>query len=145
MEFNKWKSTGQYFTYKERYPIFYQTAGSGAQLLLLHGFPTASWDWHKLWPDLSKRFRLIAPDFIGFGYSAKPRSYHYSILDQADIVEQLLENLDVNQVHVLAHDYGDTVLQELLARFNDRSTQKTKGLTLESIVLLKCGLFPETH
>ena len=53
---------------------------------------------------------------IGFGWSDKPRNYAYSIMDQADLHEGLLSDLGVRKALVLAHDYGDTVAQELLAR-----------------------------
>ncbi len=145
MDLETWKKNGQYFTYKEEHPIFFQDEGNGEVLLLLHGFPTASWDWQKVWPTLRDRYRLIAPDFIGFGYSSKPFTYAYSILDQADLVEALMQHLRIDTVHVLAHDYGDTVLQELLARTQDRKKKKEHGLKIESVVLLNGGLFPETH
>lgn len=145
MKLETWKKNGQYFIYKEEHPIFFQDEGKGEVLLLLHGFPTASWDWHKIWPTLRDRYRLIAPDFIGFGYSAKPFTYAYSILDQADLIEALMQHLRIDTVHVLAHDYGDTVLQELLARTQDRKKKKEHGLKIESVVLLNGGLFPETH
>lgn len=145
MDLKTWKKTGQYFTYKGEYPIFFQEEGKGEVLLLLHGFPTASWDWHKIWTPLGDRYRLIAADFIGFGYSAKPFTYDYSILDQADLIEALLQHLQIDKVHILAHDYGDTVLQELLARTQDRKKIGTSGLKIETVVLLNGGLFPETH
>ena len=84
--------------------------------MLIHGFPSASWDWHGLWAPLAERFRLIAPDMIGFGFSAKPRGWGYSIHDQADLHAALCARLGVSEVHVLAHDYGVSVAQELLAR-----------------------------
>jgi len=145
MDFKTWKKTGQYFTHKKKYPIFFQEEGKGEILLLLHGFPTASWDWHKIWAPLCDRYRVIAADFIGFGYSAKPFTYDYSILDQADLIEALLQHLQIDKVHILAHDYGDTVLQELLARTQDRKKSEASGLEIESVVLLNGGLFPETH
>jgi pimeloyl-ACP methyl ester carboxylesterase len=98
-----------------------------------------------VWPLLRDHFRLIAPDMIGFGFSAKPRGYDYSIADQAEIHEELLAQLGVRTAHVLAHDYGDTVAQELLARFEDRRSTGADGLDLRSMVLLNGGLFPETH
>ena len=145
MDLKTWKKNGQYFTYKGEHPVFFQDEGNGEVLLLLHGFPTASWDWHKIWTPLRDRYRLIAADFIGFGYSAKPFAYAYSILDQADLIEALLQHLRIDTVHVLAHDYGDTVLQELLARTQDRKKKGAQGLKIESVVLLNGGLFPETH
>ncbi len=145
MNFQQWKTSGQYFKYKDHQIFFQQTTGQGEALLLLHGFPTASWDWNKVWPPLASRFRLIAPDYIGFGYSDKPRPYPYSILDQADLVEALLEEQQISSVHVLAHDYGDTVLQELSARYIDRQQTGASGLILQSIVLLNGGIFPDAH
>ncbi|MEM1320071.1 MAG: alpha/beta hydrolase [Bacteroidota bacterium] len=145
MNFQQWKDSGQYFDYKGHQIFYQQTEGKAETLLLLHGFPTASWDWHKLWPQLAGRFQLIAPDYLGFGYSDKPRPYPYSILDQADMVETLLAQKGITKVHILAHDYGDTVLQELLARFIDRLDQSTKGLRLQSVVLLNGGIFPDAH
>lgn len=114
-------------------------------LLLLHGFPTSSWDWHRVWPTLVPRFRLIAPDLIGFGFSDKPRAYRYSVLEQADLCEALLADRGVAEVDVLAHDLGDTVAQELLARHEARVAASVQGLRLRSIVWLNGGLFPELH
>jgi len=145
MTFSDWRANGQFFTYKNKYQIFYQTAGSGTPLLLLHGFPTASWDWHKIWQPLSKHFQLIAPDFIGFGYSDKPKNYDYSIMDQADVAEKCLENFNVSEYHLFAHDYGDTVAQELIARMIDRNAAGNRGPKIQSVALLNGGLFPETH
>ncbi|MDH4583223.1 alpha/beta hydrolase [Pseudomonas sp. BN415] len=120
--------------------IRYWTAGEGEPLLLIHGFPTASWDWHYLWEPLARRFRVIACDLLGFGYSAKPRGHDYRLLEQADLKQALLAHLGVDgPVHVLAHDYGDSVAQELLARHHEGR------FNLASCVFLNGGLFPETH
>lgn len=110
-------------------------------ILLIHGFPTASWDWQAIWPALEQKYRLVALDMLGFGFSEKPKGHNYSIHEQADIVEALIEYLDLENFHVLAHDYGDTVAQELLARQNDGIG---KGDWL-SCCLLNGGLFPEQH
>ena len=109
-------------------------------LLLIHGFPTASWDFAKVWPALTERFRVLAADLLGFGWSSKPRRHAYAIMEQADVMEAVVVHHDVDRLHVLAHDYGDTVAQELLARDNARSSGR-----LLSVCLLNGGLFPETH
>ena len=140
----RWKDTGRVYSHRG-HDIFYRDDGRGPVLLCIHGFPTASYDWHAVWPVLSDHFRLIAPDMIGFGFSAKPRHYGYSIADQATVHEDLLAQLGIASCHVLAHDYGDTVGQELLARFEDRRRAGTPGLEIRSMVLLNGGLFPETH
>jgi pimeloyl-ACP methyl ester carboxylesterase len=144
LELARWRDEGPRFSYANQ-SIFYRDQGSGPALLCIHGFPTASWDWHAVWPALTARFRVIAPDLIGFGYSAKPIDYDYSINDQATLVETLARALGVTRAHVLAHDYGDTVAQELLARYAERQRRGEAGLELASICLLNGGLFPETH
>ncbi|HEY1957712.1 MAG TPA: alpha/beta hydrolase [Polyangiaceae bacterium] len=134
-----WRDEGRSFTWRGHRIRHWEGGGGNAPpLLLIHGFPTASWDWHLVWDDLCGRFsRVIAADMIGFGFSDKPKRYDYAIHDQADLQEALLAELGVGQCHVLAHDYGDTVAQELLAR-------RTRAELL-SVCFLNGGLFPETH
>jgi pimeloyl-ACP methyl ester carboxylesterase len=110
-------------------------------ILLIHGFPTSSWDWHLIWPSLRQHYRLVCFDMLGFGFSDKPDNRNYSIHLQADITEALIDKLGLDEFHVLAHDYGDTVAQELLARQN---AGVGSGRWL-SACLLNGGLFPETH
>lgn len=145
MELHEWKNTGKHFTYKNQHQIFYQTKGEGESLILIHGFPTASWDWHLLWGDLSKNFHLITLDMLGFGFSDKPAKHVYSIIEQADIWETLLEHLNVKRIKILAHDYGDTVAQEILARFLEKQKKNEDYLQVESICFLNGGLIPEMH
>ncbi len=131
---------GQEFFYREQA----REPGASSALLLIHGFPTSSWDWHKVWDALAAKLpRVIAADMMGFGFSSKPADYSYSILDQATLFEGLLEHLGVSRIHILAHDYGDTVAQELLARHLERSASARPQIA--SCVLLNGGLFPETH
>ncbi|WP_439106195.1 alpha/beta fold hydrolase [Congregibacter sp.] len=110
-------------------------------ILLIHGFPTSSWDWWKIWPQVNRHYRLVAMDLLGFGFSAKPSPHDYRIMEQADLCEALAGSLGLEQFHVLAHDYGDTVAQELLARQNEG-----RGVgQWSSCMFLNGGLFPETH
>src|SRR3954463_14172261 len=91
--FDSWRKAGHHFDHSG-HAIFYQSASgplSAPTLLCIHGLPTASWDWHRLWPHLTDSFaRVLAPDMIGFGFSAKPTEHTYSIFDQADLHEKLL-------------------------------------------------------
>ncbi|MGY4101203.1 alpha/beta fold hydrolase [Nocardia sp. R16R-3T] len=146
-EFASWRANGRRHTHRGHQIFWQDSTGDGAgNLLCIHGFLTASWDWHAIWPGLRGRFaRLIAPDMIGFGWSAKPRHYDYRIADQADLHENLLREQGISRVHILAHDYGDTVAQELLARAAQRHADGDESLVIESVCLLNGGLFPETH
>lgn len=132
----QWAADGQDFMFGE-HRLRYWEAGQGEPLLLIHGFPSGAWDWHYQWHALAQRYRVIACDMLGFGFSDKPRGHVYSLLEQADIQQALLKQLGVEHYHVLAHDYGDSVAQELLARDGESR--------LQSLCFLNGGLFPETH
>jgi len=136
-----WRRAGRTIEVRGR-RIFVADSGGDDEptLLLLHGFPTASYDFARAWPALSERFRCVAPDLLGFGFSDKPKGHRYSIHEQADLVEAVVEALGLERFWVLAHDYGDTVAQELLARDNAREVGRWLGCCF-----LNGGLFPETH
>jgi pimeloyl-ACP methyl ester carboxylesterase len=111
-----WRDRGRMLTVRGM-EVFCIDEGSGADaLLLLHGFPTSSHDWARVWDALAARRRVVALDLPGFGFSAKPEAYSYSLLEQADIVEVLLRDIGVSRAHVVAHDMGTSVATELLAR-----------------------------
>ena len=126
------------------YQLFAIEGGDKAKpkLLLIHGFPTSSWDWAPMWAGLCERFHCLAVDMLGFGWSSKPQQHNYSILEQADLLTTLARRRGFGNCHVLAHDYGDTVAQELLARSN---AGQSNMLQLQSLCFLNGGLFPETH
>jgi len=134
MSIDAWRDAGT-FVELGGHRMFYRREGHGPSLLLVHGYPTSSWDWAPVWSQLAATHDVIALDMLGFGESAKPRGHRYSIFEQTDLQLALLAALGVTRFHVLAHDYGVTVGQELLAR----------GAPLESIAFLNGGLFPETH
>lgn len=142
MELSMWKSSGQFFDWKG-HSIFVQdtAAPNKPVLLLIHGFPTASYDFHLLWPDLAETHRLIAFDMLGYGYSDKPRTWQHSIFNQADIAEALLNSKGIDECTMITHDVGDTVGQELLARHAEGKS----GFRLRRVVMFNGGLFPETH
>lgn len=110
-------------------------------MLCLHGFPTASYDYHKIWAPLSERFDLLAFDMVGYGFSSKPTDWGYTTFDQVDVLQALVTHLGVSRIHILAHDYGNTITQELLAR--DREGRL--DFEIASICFLNGALFPETH
>jgi pimeloyl-ACP methyl ester carboxylesterase len=145
------------------YPLAATAAAAKPVLLLLHGFPTSSYDWERVWQPLAARFDLVALDFLGFGLSDKPTRYAYRLSEQASIAEALLRALNVSEYHVLAHDYGDTVAQELLARRVEGDQEPAAGEAsaaggalsgvaterprprLLSVALLNGGIIQEGH
>jgi pimeloyl-ACP methyl ester carboxylesterase len=142
-ELERWKAAGKQFDYLG-FDIFYRVEGSGPALLLIHGYPFNTWDWAPIWDRLTARFTVIAPDMIGMGFSAKPVAYEYSVHDHADMHEALLAHLGVDRIHVLAHDLGDSVGQEMLARF-EFGEQSSAPVGIDTITWLNGGLFNETY
>ena len=91
-------------------------AGAGLPpLLVLHGFPTNSYDFASVLGALAARRRVVLPDFVGFGLSDKP-DHRYSIRRAADTIEGVAATLGLTEVDLLSHDMGDSVAGELLAR-----------------------------
>ena len=123
----EWKNKGTFITVFNN-NIFVIDSGIAANdvqkskpletLVILHGYPTSSFDYYKVLPELSKRFRVIIHDHLGFGFSDKPLDYSYSLVEQADIALQLWKQLDLKKVTLLAHDYGTSVATEIIARHN---------------------------
>jgi pimeloyl-ACP methyl ester carboxylesterase len=141
MKLKVWRESGNYFDYKG-FPIFYRLGESAGEVTLcLHGFPTSSFDYHKIHDRLAERFAVLTFDMIGYGFSAKPIAFDYTTFNQVDVLQALLEHLKIKKVHILAHDYGNTITQELLAR----SEEKRLNFTIETICMLNGALFPETH
>lgn len=133
-----WQDRGHCFAF-QGHQIFACREGTGSDLLLIHGFPTSSYDWALIWPELATRHRLHAIDMLGFGLSDKPSQYAYSIDASADQWVAYVQAQGLREVDVLAHDYGDTVLQELLAR----QLEGRLPFRIRSACLLNGGVFPE--
>ncbi len=77
---NQWQQQGKRISLLGQ-DIFYCTAGDPGKpaLLLIHGFPTASWDWRYQWQALSENYFVITMDMLGFGFSGKPQNGDYRI------------------------------------------------------------------
>lgn len=106
-------------------------ADSDEAVLLLHGFPSSSLDYHRILPALGGR-RAVLLDLPGFGFSRKPTDYSYSLHEQADVVLGALRALGVKAAHVVAHDMGTSVACELLAR----RERHLLPIALRSLVLM---------
>ena len=142
MTIEDWLNAGENIDFNGK-KIFVMDSGEEDKpiVLMVHGFPTSSWDWQPMWQTLNEQYRLVAMDMLGFGYSDKPNHRNYTIHGQADVVETVVAAKGLNQFHLFAHDYGDTVAQEVLARHHEGN-----GVgTVLSCCFLNGGIFPETH
>jgi len=121
--------------------VWYRVTGRGPWLVLFHGFPTSSWDWHRLLPLLTPHYRVLVFDFPGYGLSEKPTGRSYSLLRQMDAVEALLKMLGITEFDLLAHDMGASVACELLHRLEISET----SLQLRSLTILNAGIYMDMH
>jgi len=139
MDIQSWYAKGTTFVSGDT-SVFYVREGKGIPLVCIHGFPTSSWDFATVLPELAKQFDCIVPDLPGLGISTTPMSKDI-IMNQTDAVELLLDDLGITEAHIFAHDIGDTIAQELLAR---KKEQKAK-VKLLSAVFMNGGMFPEEN
>lgn len=112
-----WRERGRHVEILGR-RIFVVEEGSSDHpwLVILHGFPTSSADYHRVIDRFAARYRVVVHDHPGFGFSDKPADYSYSLFEQADTALRLWLELGVRDPHLLAHDYGTSVATEILAR-----------------------------
>lgn len=83
--------------------------GRGEILLFIHGNPTWSFLFRRLITALHLDYRCIAPDHIGFGLSAKPQKYDYSLESHIDNLEAFILKYDLNKITLIAHGYGSAI------------------------------------
>jgi len=106
--------------------IFYREAGpkDAPVLLLLHGFPTASHMFRDLIPQLSDRFRLVAPDLPGFGQSDMPErtKFSYTFDNIAGVIDRFTEVIKLGRFAVYVFDYGAPTGFRLAMRHPKRVT-----------------------
>jgi len=97
--------------------VFVVELGSGeTPVLVLHGFPTSSWDFAEAAEIVAKDRRVVLFDFLGFGLSDKPHDMAYSLFEQADVATMVARACGIRRAHLWAHDMGTSVTTELLAR-----------------------------
>ncbi len=118
MTAENWKSRGKFYSVLNKNIFVIDEGTSKDILVILHGYPTSSFDYIKVLPELSKHYRVVIHDHLGFGFSDKPVSYSYSLIDQADFALQLWHKMGLKEVTILSHDYGTSVAKEILARKN---------------------------
>jgi pimeloyl-ACP methyl ester carboxylesterase len=111
-----WRDRGSDEEFRGHRIHLFERGGAEPLLLLLHGFPSSSYDW-RLLLERETEHAVLAPDFLGFGLSDKPRDHTYTLHWQADLVEELVSRHgDGRPVFLVAHDMGTSVATELMAR-----------------------------
>ncbi len=122
-------ATGVQFATLHGYKRAYRMAGSGPAVLLLHGIGDNSLAWEPLFAELSEKFTVIAPDFLGHGFSDRPRA-DYSVPSFANGMRDLLTYLDIERVTVVGHSLGGGVAGQFAYQYPE---------LVERLVLVSTG------
>ncbi|MBJ7594409.1 MAG: alpha/beta fold hydrolase [Candidatus Dormibacteraeota bacterium] len=99
--------------------LAYLEAGQGPPLLLIHGIDEAAWAWEVIIPALARRHRVIAPDLLGHGRSAKPRG-DYSLGNQATLMRDLMISLDIEHATLVGHSLGGGITMQFAYQYPER-------------------------
>ncbi len=104
--------------------IFYREAGDKTKptILLLHGFPTSSFMFRNLIPQLADKFHVVAPDYVGFGQSSMPKvnEFEYSFENLANIIDKFTEKLSLTKYNIYVQDYGSPIGFRLAVKHPER-------------------------
>jgi len=112
--------------------VHVEQSGQGEAVVLLHGFGGSSFAWRLVTPALARRYRVIAPDLNGFGWTQRPKDVAaYTYAGQAEMVLGALRQIGVQRFHVIGHSYGGGLALWLAGRHPER---------VRSVVLLSSVL-----
>ena len=109
-------------SFTEQYPKHHMTIngksmayidhGEGDPIVLIHGNPTSSYLWRNIIPHVAQLGRIVAPDLIGMGESAKldnPGPHSYKFQEHTEYLYKLFQNLDLKNIHFVIHDWGSVL------------------------------------
>ncbi len=105
-------------------------------VVMLHGNPTWSFFYRDLVRELSPLMRCIAPDHVGMGLSEKPRTYAYRLSSRIDDIVALVDNLGLQRIHLVVHDWGGAIGFGVAVRRPER---------IGRLVILNTAAFPSTR
>jgi pimeloyl-ACP methyl ester carboxylesterase len=91
--------------------VFYREAGpeDGPAILLPHGYPCSSYEFRRYMPALADRWRLVAPDFPGSGYSGTPHDFAYTFDGYADFLDRFVDRMGMRRFAIYLHDFGSQI------------------------------------
>ena len=114
----------------------YVDEGAGPVVLCVHGNPTWSFAWRRVVREFSDTHRVIAVDHVGCGFSDKPQDYEYTLDRHISNLVQLIEQLDLKDITLVAHDWGGAIGMGAAGRMPDRFKQ---------FALMNTAAFPSTR
>jgi len=125
--------------------VSYRAAGSGPLLVLIHGIAENSATWREVLPGLAERYTVVAPDLLGHGDSAKPRT-DYSLGAYASAIRDLLGVLGFERGTIVGHSLGGGVAMQFAYQFPERCERmvlvSSGGLGHDLHLLLRAAALP---
>lgn len=118
------------------YKLHYIDEGSGDVILFVHGTPSWSFDFRNVIKILSKQYRCIAIDHIGFGLSDKPEQYDYSTINHSRTLEKFVHQMSLNKFTLLFHDFGAVIGLNMAMQYPD---------IIKNLVILNSWLWSAKH
>lgn len=109
------KELGNHYPYKSHFKavnghqLHYVDEGSGPVIIMVHGNPSWSIYWSKLIDELKSKYRVIAIDHIGCGFSEKPTDYSYTLEQRIEDLSSLVEQLELSEYSLFVHDWGGAI------------------------------------
>ncbi|APZ47593.1 hypothetical protein BW723_15440 [Polaribacter reichenbachii] len=116
MTIKEWAQKGNMISVLKKKVFVIDEGTSDKTLVLFHGYATSSLDFYKVLPELSKHYRVIIQDFIGFGFSDKPTNYYINVQEQADFCLELWRILELKNITLLSHNISTQIALELVTR-----------------------------
>ncbi|MDI9257882.1 alpha/beta fold hydrolase [Flavobacterium sedimenticola] len=136
----KWYDKGK-FIHCDENKIFFHQDGEGDDVLIIHGYPFSSYQWKDFIDELSKYYKVTILDLPGFGFSDKPKKFDYCIEEFSLIINSVLAELNIKKTHLLCHDFGVNIGQELLSLNN----QRKNVFKIDSVIFTNGPLFYQPH
>lgn len=116
MNVETWKQKGNCIDIYGKSVFYIHHKTEKPTIAFLHGYPSASFDFQHVFPFIETDFSYIIHDHLGFGLSAKPSNYSYSLIEQAEVAIELWKQIGLKEIHLVSHDYGTTVANEIIVR-----------------------------
>lgn len=103
--------------------VHYVREGSGAPLILLHGWPGFWWEYHKVIGELAKNYDVIVPDMRGYGDSEKPNLNDASLCSLEhgiDDIDALMSHLGIDSAYIVGHDWASLLVHKFVRKYRHR-------------------------
>jgi haloalkane dehalogenase len=120
---------GHFVVLKNGTKVHYVDEGEGPTLLLMHGNPTSAYLYREMIDELKSDYRVIAPDYPGFGQSSAPEGYGYTAQEQADTIVSFFDKMNLDDVIIMVQDWGGPIGFNLVQQRPDQFSGLVIGNT----------------